>query len=314
VEELDDPELCRTHIYPFIEQLTLVPGLLFESEEMLVAKNGANRTLAKNYEVYRNKEFHTAEERASLLKNVIAVVKEMLVTASRVQGIAIPGAPESFLMAVGNGISDSLYTVRTTLGNITSVKLMNEQNADRQRSVQKVARMRGSDQHVQAYVDAYDGAEMEGDDLLAVKKSADRQYLPFDLPGLDGSRDWRNDERKRIKVYEALDIVIKRLLADLERRGVLNARSTPEKRKHAVCIAMRYLADREGDLFGAFGGADNGERLRIMAEVNVYNSRRLPMPLDQADIEARQAQDLCVAGAVLFLLNGGVHVAAGGAE
>jgi hypothetical protein len=310
LEELDDPELCKTHIYPFIERLTLVPGLVFESDEMLVAKNGSHRKLAKNLDVYRTKEQHTLEERAGLLKNIIAVVKEMLVTASRIQGIAALGRPESFLMAVGDGISDSLYSVRTTLGNITSVKLMNEQSADRQRSAQRAARMRDSDQLVQVYVNAHNGAGMEGSDVQTIKESARHLYLPFDLPGLGGNRDWRNDERKRIKVYETLDVVISRLLADLERRGVLNAQSTPEKRKHAVCIAMRYLADREGELFEAFGGADNRERMRILAEVNVYNSRRLPTPIDQADIDARQMRDQCIAAAVLFLFNGGVQATA----
>lgn len=314
VEELDDPELCRTHIYPFIEQLTKVPGLLFDDEEMLVAKNGSNRTLAKNFEIYRRRGRHTAEERAALFKNVIAVVKEMIVTASRVQGMVIPGVPESFLMAVGDGISDSLYSVRTTLGNFTSVKLMNEQGADRERSAQRAVRMRGSERHVRDYVNAHNGAGMVGKDLLTIRDAAYRLYLPFDLPGLDGSRNWRSDERMRIKVYETLDIVITKLIAELERRGVLRAESTLDKRKHAVCIAMRYLADREGELFEAFGEIDNRERLRILAEVNVYNSRRLPMPFDQAGFEARRVHDQCIAAAVLFLFNGGVAVAEGGAE
>jgi hypothetical protein len=228
--------------------------------------------------------------------------------------MVIPGVPESFLMAVGDGISDSLYSVRTTLGNFTSVKLMNEQGADRERSAQRAVRMRGSERHVRDYVNAHNGAGMVGKDLLTIRDAAYRLYLPFDLPGLDGSRDWRSDERMRIKVYQALDIVITKLIAELERRGVLRAESTLDKRKHAVCIAMRYLADREGELFEAFGEIDNRERLRILAEVNVYNSRRLPMPFEQVGFEARRVHDQCIAAAVLFLFNGGVAVAEGGAE
>lgn len=314
VDEFGNREVREGVILPFVEELLTVRGIVIESGAMRVARSGAHQHLAKAYETFRNNENPSLESIRDMAAKIIMSVKELQVVASHIQSMVPEGRPESFLMAVGDGISDSLYTVRTTLGNITSIKLMNEQDSDKRRDKESVARMRGSDQRVQTYVRAHNGAEMQANDIVLIKDSAYRLHLPFDLPGLDGSRSWRNDERMRIRVYEALDIVIRRLLADLERVGVLDAQSTPEKRRHAVCIAMQYLVDREGGLFEAFGGIGNRDQQRILAEVNLYNSRRLPLPLDQVEFEARRAQDQCVSATVLFLLTGGAQIAAEGAE
>ena len=137
----------------------------------------------------------------------------------------------------------------------------------------------------------------------AVKESARRLHLPFDLPGLDGKTGWRGNEESRNRVYEALHVVVKRLVSDLESRNVLNSQSPIGIRMSATCIAMQYLVDREGGLFAAFGGADSSERQRILDEVNVYNDNRRT----EADGEDRM-HNQCVLAAVEFLFAGGGRI------
>ena len=248
-----------------------------------------------------------------LIPNIMVVFHNVKDTADIIRGMSadrlVPPTP--FLNAVGSSISGSIYTVRTTLGNIKSLQLRDELNAGQLRETEREERMRESDRRVEAYFNANRGLaslSMPDREALqrlqkAVKESARRLHLPFDLPGLDGKTGWRGNEESRNRVYEALHVVVKRLVSDLESRNVLNSQSPIGIRMSATCIAMQYLVDREGGLFAAFGGADSSERQRILDEVNAYNDNRRT----EADGEDRM-HNQCVLAAVEFLFAGGGRI------
>ena len=248
-----------------------------------------------------------------LIPNIMVVLHNVKDTADIIRGMSadrlVPPTP--FLNAVGGSISGSIYTVRTTLGNIKSLQLRDDLNAGQQRETEREERMRDSDRRVEAYFNANSGLaslSMPDREALqrlqkAVKDSALRLHLPFDLPGLDGKTGWRGNEESRNRVYEALHVVVKRLVSDLERKEVLNSQSPIGIRMSATCIAMQYLVDREGGLFAAFGGTDSSERQRILDEVNAYNDNRRT----EADGEDRM-HNQCVLAAVEFLFAGGGRI------
>ena len=248
-----------------------------------------------------------------LIPNIMVVLHNVKDTADIIRGMSadrlVPPTP--FLNAVGGSISGSIYTVRTTLGNIKSLQLRDDLNAGQQRETEREERMRDSDRRVEAYFNANSGLaslSMPDREALqrlqkAVKESALRLHLPFDLPGLDGKTGWRGNEESRNRVYEALHVIVKRLVSDLESRSVLNSQSPIGMRMSATCIAVQYLVDREGGLFAAFGGTDSSERQRILDEVNAYNDNRRT----EADGENRM-HNQCVLAAVEFLFAGGGRI------
>jgi hypothetical protein len=212
----------------------------------------------------------------------------------------LDGREETFLTAVGESISDSLYTVRTTLGNITSVKLMNAQNAEIELIERERERRRAGDLRVKTYRNARPDSVLDDYGMFAIKEVCGSLFFPFDLPGLDGNRKWMQDEFSRRRVYEAMSINVKRLLAELEKRFVFLDQAVETTRVEATCIAMQYLADRFGGLFDAFKGVDNRTQQRIMVELRQFFDER------QADGEAAGPYEVqCTMMAFLYLFQGG---------
>jgi hypothetical protein len=216
----------------------------------------------------------------------------------------LDGMEETFLAAVGDSISDSLYTVRTTLGNFTSVRLMNAQDDEAELMKRESDRMRDSDLRVKAYRNARPGSALDDYGAFTVKEVAMNMFFPFDLPGLDGSRKWVKDESSRRRVYEAMAVNIRRLLSELEKRFVFVDHAVETTRVEASCIAMQYLADRFGGLFDAFRGIDNRTQQRVMAELRQFFNER-----EEDGHEAGRYEAECTMMAFLYLFQGGTEPA-----
>ena len=294
--ELEQPEHCTEHVYPFIDQLLNVRYL---SPDGAVGAPG--NALTKEYRAYRAKETHTRAEMESLAQKVLAVIRELFNTVYMLQGETLNGRSESFLLAVGDGISDSLYTVRTTLGNITSVKMMREQSAEDLRLAQTQTRMEGIAGHVDGYMAAHPDTGLDANAVAAIRDAAARLSVPFDLPGLNGSRGWLKDEDSRRRMYEMLAVNVRRLLKDLEDSGVLDDGSTQETRKHAVRIAMQCLADRVGGLSDAFRDVEPRMRMRMMVELREQHPVVVGENADIAAFQKARMDNECVMTALLFM-------------
>jgi hypothetical protein len=301
VEELANEDFCRRLVYPFIEQLQTVKALFPAN-----VQSAARLNLAAVYAAYRKKSEHTVADRRLLAAKVYETVNELYNTAMSFNASPFDDEhPVTFLEAVGWGISDSLYTVRTTLGNITSVKLKNEQEAEAVRIERAKERMRDSDRRVKRYLETRrQPSAINNEAVLVIKDIAGKMSLPFDLPGLDGSKAWLNSYSSNLKILEALQLNMKKLLDELERRHVFDEDTTVETKKEAACIAMQYLVDRVGGLFEAFSDIENSPRLRIMALLSEYlrsdAARRIDGGLEH-DLNE------CVMATVLYLFMGGMQ-------
>ena len=287
MEELKDEEHSRVHIYPLIEQLQEMRTVGFKDVPLNNAGYGID--LKKMFAEYLKKEERTDEDRKKLAIQMYKVIFEMHSIVPNLLEQKLDGIEESFLMAVGESISDSLYTVRTTLGNITSVKLMNAQKAEGDLIAKERERMRDSDLRVRSYRAARPESALDGYGVSVIKETAKRMYFPFDLPGLDGRKDWLHDENARRRIYAAILTNVKRLLAELEEQRVFYEDATMVTRIEATCIAMQYLVDRVGGLFDAFKGIDNRTQQRIMVELRDFLSggeeERREADADARDIE-----------------------------
>ena len=298
MEELKDPEHCQRYIYPLIEQLQKMRTINISGKVMNDTGEGVQ--MERMFKEYLQKEEPTDMDRQRLAVQIYKVIFEMHGTAMELLNQKLDGREETFLAAVGESISDSLYTVRTTLGNITSVKLMNAQNAEIELIERERERMRESDLRVKTYRNARPDSVLDDYGMFAIKEVCGSLFFPFDLPGLDGNRKWMQNESSRRRVYEAMSINVKRLLAELEKRFVFLDQAVETTRVEATCIAMQYLADRFGGLFDAFKGADNRTQQRIMVELRQFFDER------QAEGEAAGPYEVqCTMMAFLYLFQGG---------
>ena len=303
IEELNDEEHCQRFVYPFIERLVTVKSMF---PNLGPVANGERMNLPAVYAAYRKTQEHSLADRTKLAAKVYETVNELYNTAMSLHEVTLDGStPLTFLEAVGWGISDSLYTVRTTLGNITSVKLKNEQEAEAARIERAKERMRDSDRRVAAYI-ATRRHERTIDDetVLAIKEIAGKMQVPFDLPGLDGSKAWLDSYPSHCKLFEAFLLNVKKLLDELERRNVFDGNTALETKKEAACIAMQYLVDRVGGLFDAFGGLENRVQQLVMVRLSEFlrsdGARRID---GRQDFERNE----CVMASVLYLFIGGMQ-------
>ena len=297
-EELKDLEHCRRHIYPLIEQLQKMRTINISGKVMNDTGEGVQ--MERMFKEYLQKEEPTDMDRQRLAVQIYKVIFEMHGTAMELLNQKLDGREETFLTAVGESISDSLYTVRTTLGNITSVKLMNAQKAEAELIERERKRMRESDLRVKTFQNAHPDSVLDDYGVFAIRDVTANMFFPFDLPGLDGNRKWMQEESSRRRVYEAMSINVKRLLAELEKRFVFLDQAVETTRVEATCIAMQYLADRFGGLFDAFKGVDNRTQQRIMVELRQFFDER------QADGEAAGPYEVqCTTMAFLYLFQGG---------
>lgn len=249
-----------------------------------------------------------------LIPNIMVVFHNVKDSANIIRGLSASSQkPTSFLSSVGESISGSLYTVRTTLGNKKSLDLMSDMNARERWEKEREERTKESDRRVEAYFNANsslsrlsmpDRRELQRLQKV-VKESALHLHLPFDLPGIDGKTDWRGNDKSRKRVYEALNVVVKKLVSELESKNVLNKQTPIGTYMSAVSIAMQYLVDREGGLFEAFAGADSSEKQRILDEVNATNDN-----WRTEEEEEDRMHNQCVLAAVEFLFTGGGRIAA----
>ncbi|MBR6586583.1 MAG: phosphotransferase, partial [Kiritimatiellae bacterium] len=302
IEELKDEDHCREHIYPLIEQLQEMRTVNFNDVPMNNA--GAGIDLKKMFAEYLKKDERTDEDRKKLAIMMYKVISQLHSIVPNLIEQKLDGIEESFLMAVGESISDSLYTVRTTLGNITSVKLMNAQNAEADLIVRERERMRDSDLRVRSYLAARPESLLDELGVSVIKETAKRMYFPFDLPGLDGRKDWLQDENARRRIYAAILTNVKRLLAELEEQRVFSVNATMATRIEATCIAMQYLVDRVGGLFDAFSGIDNRTQQRIMVELRQFLLAREGHGMTEGECEFE-----CTMMAFLYLFQGGAQPA-----
>ena len=303
VEELKDEEFCRRLVYPFIERLQTVKALYPEARQ---GSGAGKQTLAEVFAAYMKKGERTDADRKLLAAKVYEAGNELYNTVMSFSA-ATPDdrTPVTFLEAVGWGISDSLYTVRTTLGNITSVKLKNGQDAEAERIERSKERMRDSDRRVAAYLETRRHERtLDENAVRAIKEIAGKMPLPHDLPGLDGGKAWLDSHSANIRLFDAILLNMKKLLDELERRGVFDADTTVETKKDAACVAVQYLVDRVGGLFEAFGGIDNTPRIRLMALLGEYLRSDAARRIDGAPDPDRNE---CAMAAVLYLLMGGMQ-------
>ena len=302
MDELKDEEHCRKNVYAFIKLLQTVKPLISIVDPGV---KDSRLNLAEVFSAYMKKSERTDGDREKLVAKVFEAVKELHNIAMVMQDLNLIGKPTSFLEAVGSAISGSLYTVRTTLGNITSMKLKKEQEAEAVRIEQAKERMQLSDQRVAAYLGTRrHESELSKEAVLVIKDIASKLSFPFDMPGLNGSKAWIDSYSANCKIFEVFLLNVKKLLDELERRQVFNEDTTVETKKEATCVAMQYLVDRSGGLFEAFGDIENHVRMRLMALLSEFLRSQAALRIGGASDADRSE---CVMAAMLYLFMGGVQ-------
>ena len=74
---------------------------------------------------------------------------------------------------------------------------------------------------------------------------------PLKMPGLNGKANSLNTVEKRATFLSTLQFNLKKLEDGLRAEGRLNDTTPPEVKKHFVCIAMEFFADRIGGIADA---------------------------------------------------------------
>jgi hypothetical protein len=214
----------------------------------------------------------------------------------------------SFLEAVGTGISDSVYSVRTTLGNVQAVELMRAQAAEDRRVSDIHVRMTGSDERVREYLQANPRSGLTQNDVGRIRQVALRMTLPFDMSGLDGKNKWLKAAAERGRFYEVLQLAVRRLLEELQRQGVVADLTDVQRCRHCVRIAVRYLVDHSGGLFDAFAGMRNSQVQELLAEAGGFARRLRTAEGDHGVLDMEVLHRQCFLAAIGFIASGGTPV------
>ena len=306
-DELRDKALCDGIIYPVIDRIRRIPWRTAQGS--MRSNSGAMFELGRAFDVYRRKQEPTLLDRKALAKKLIVAARELYDISREFLSVQVGERPVSFLETVGDGISDSLYTVRTTLGNVKSVELLRAQEAEDRRMEEAKRRQMTSDNRVEEFLLAHPQSELGENDVVAIRDAAGRLNFPYDLPGIDGRIDWRASEARRKEMYGALVVVVKRLLSDLAVHGVITAESSENRFRNAVCVAMRYLADRTGGVFEAFRDVSNAHKILFLAEAGAFvreqNEGATERNPNEEMLRAENLQQQGVLAALNYFMSGG---------
>ena len=307
-EIADDVKFKEAYV-PLIARLRNVRRV--DAKGAVAENGGAGQKLGNVFDAYLRKEKPTLSDRRELAESIFMATRELIDTAYDFTKMEAEGQPVSFLMAVGDGISDSLYTVRTTLGNLTSVELMRAQEAEIRKSDATASRVSRSDELVREYVRQNEELRITQENLAKIKEAAGRLALPYDLPGRDGKGAWLQSEEERRKFYAVMQVVIQRLFDDLRGQGVVGERTNAMRRMHYTRIAMQYLVDRDDGLLNALRGLTERQRQTISAEARDFFRDGAADDGDHQALDAARMMNQCLIAAIHFVAEGGVRTEGG---
>ena len=263
-DEWSDHELCQQMVSRFVDKFASASPAGVERPEG-VAGGEDFRELFNEY-MGKNPAARTLNDRIRLAYAMLHSARAYVDMLAEFAKPSESGRTVSFLDAVGSSITDSLYTVRTTLGNAKAVELMRDESAAGVRENAIAERILEGDAKVETFLRVNRSHGLLRQDVDAIRHVASRLTLPFDLPGIDGKTKWRNSEAERMRFYGVVHTAIKRILDDLQQMGVIEDLYDAEHCKNCVRIAMQYVVDRSGWLFAGFGGMSNVKLQEMLVE------------------------------------------------
>ena len=277
--DIENENVMRKMFIPLAHQLSQLRRLSTNTPEPRVLERaGGGFNLHKAYEAFMKND--TEQTRKMLAMSFIDAIEDIVISMESFCAPRKLIGPETFLDAVGDSVSDSVYTVRTTLGNVTAMNIVREQDADDKRIKDAKVRLKAADSTVVRYAADNADADLSAADLKKIRSAAKNIFLPFDMPGIDGEGVWKGNADSRGKVLETMKVVVRRLVDELKRTGVLAEDSPLVRQRIAVHVAMEFLAARMGAFSDAYKGWSNVERMNLLVElqsVEVDAAKRFPI-------------------------------------
>ena len=284
--DIENESVMRKMFFPLAHQLSQLRRLSTLSAEPRVLQNaGGGFNLHKACEAYMKND--TVQTRRMLALSFIDAIEDVVISLESFCTPRRLTAPETFLDAVGDSVSDSIYTVRTTLGNVTSMNVVREQDADDKRIDEAKARINAANSSVVHYAADNADAGLSRADLMKIRSVAKNIFFPFDMPGIDGRSVWKGNADSRAKVLAAMKVVVRRIIKELKCQGVLSDDSPLVRQRIAIHVAIEFVAARMGGLSTAFKGWSNSERMNLLVELQ--------------DVEGDGAKRFPIAEAFLYL-------------
>ncbi|MBR4894460.1 MAG: hypothetical protein IKZ36_04600, partial [Kiritimatiellae bacterium] len=277
--DIENENVRRKMFIPLAHQLSQLRRLSTNTPEPRVLERaGGGFNLHKAYEAFMKND--TEQTRKVLAMSFIDAIEDIVISMESFCAPRKLIGPETFLDAVGDSVSDSVYTVRTTLGNVTAMNIVREQDADDKRIKDAKVRLKAADSTVVRYAADNADADLSTADLKKIRSAAKNIFLPFDMPGIDGEGGWKGNADSRGKVLGTMKVVLRRLVDELKRTGVLADDSPLVRQRIAVHVAMEFLAARMGSFSDAYKGWSNAERMNLLVElqsVEMDSAKRFPI-------------------------------------
>ena len=277
--DIGNEGVMRKMFVPLAHQLSQLRRLSTNtSEPRVLEKAGGGFNLHKAYEAFMKND--TEQTRKMLAMSFIDAIEDIVISLESFCAQRKLVGPETFLDAVGDSVSDSVYTVRTTLGNVTAMNIVREQDADDKRVSDAKVRLKAADSTVVRYAADNADADLSRADLRKIRSAVKNIFLPFDMPGIDGESVWKGNADSRGKVLGTMKVVVRRLVDELKRTGVLADDAPLVRQRIAVHVAMEFLAARMGAFSDAYKGWSNAERMNLLVElqsVETDSAKRFPI-------------------------------------
>lgn len=277
--DIGNEGVMRKMFVPLAHQLSQLRRLSTNTPEpRVLEKAGGGFNLHKAYEAFMKND--TEQTRKMLAMSFIDAIEDIVISLESFCAQRKLVGPETFLDAVGDSVSDSVYTVRTTLGNVTAMNIVREQDADDKRVSDAKVRLKAADSTVVRYAADNADADLSRADLRKIRSAVKNIFLPFDMPGIDGESVWKGNADSRGKVLGVMKVVVRRLVDELKRTGVLADDAPLVRQRIAVHVAMEFLAARMGSFSDAYKGWSNAERMNLLVElqsVEMDSAKRFPI-------------------------------------
>jgi hypothetical protein len=192
----------------------------------------------------------TGKELADAFVKAVRTFTNSALTTSGPEHAAAPEEGE-FVGAVANVVNANLRSAMNQLGKKMMISTAFDMYFASKASSAARARLEEGQKKILFYLQNFTNYRISLDTAKMLERIAQDFQHPLKMPGLNGKANSLNTVEKRATFLSTLQFNLTKLEEALRAGGRLDDTTPPEVKKHFVCIAMEFFADRIGGIADA---------------------------------------------------------------
>jgi hypothetical protein len=249
----NNPEAFDACFKPVIERLTEVKSWADTVKEGVVTHSTAADELREKLNAFlASRDGDDAADKEKTVKELSKAFVESVRTLSYSVLQSLPDhaeAPEdgAFVGAVATVVNANLQSAMSRLGTMMVPTAFDMYFANKAISAANERIVQGRKKII-FYLKNFTNNRISRDTAKMLERMAEDFQHPLKMPGLNGKANSLNTVEKRATFLSTLQFNLTKLEEALRAGGRLDDMTPPEVKKHFVCIAMEFFADRIGGI------------------------------------------------------------------